>query len=162
MRHENISNDLQTTCQTLEIQLKELRAENDSKAIELAMLKELIKKDAESGCDEVKDLRAQVALLMAELKSRHAEPQESFKRMLNEAVSKDGKLNEEGDGDSDKIEVKLKKKAVSQNYIKKIQLFISLLRRLILKKNLKSSRTKPTNTQYKRSVKKNHLTKSAV
>ena len=130
MRHENSSNDLQTTCSTLEIQLKELRAENHAKEIQITKLNALIKKDngskAEDGA-EVKELRAHVAALMTELESRRVEAKQSFTRMLDEVTSKklendkDEELSVPSDrGDSDKIDVKLMKKMVSLKLFKKI------------------------------------------
>lgn len=122
LRHENISNDLQTTCHTLEIQLKELRAENDAKDNQIANLNAMISMKGESLLEaaeaEGKKLRAQVSILSEELKTRSLQQQESFTRLLDEVktknVDQDGEIDVPSDrGDSDKIDSRLLKKSVS-------------------------------------------------
>lgn len=129
LRHENISNDLQTTCRTFEVQLKKLRAENECKENEIAKLKAIILKNETmpSESAEVKELKVKLATVQNELNDRRLQEQDSFQKVLKEMESDENKdlenLSERGD--SKRIEDILLTKSVSKN-LKSILLVLKL------------------------------------
>lgn len=116
LRHENISNDLQTTCRTFEIQLKELRAENDAKENKIAELKTMLLEKTDSPADSarVKELEALLDIAQNQMKEQHIQVRESFSRLINDVHLKDTIDGVPSDrGDSDRIDGRLSKKQVS-------------------------------------------------
>lgn len=132
VRHENSSNDLQTTCRNLEMKLREneiLREEeNDAHRTEIADLKtkrainegaiEKLQTKLEVSNKEIKKMQLTIEELQAEIKQHQIQPQKSFLAMLEDVKPQQlpaqpgEKLSS---GDTSRIDNKLLKKSVSSS-----------------------------------------------